>query len=40
MTMRVRGGTVATRTAAAAIRREVDALDGRMKEDLAALKHE
>lgn len=27
-------------TASAALRREVDALDGRMKEDLANLKHE
>ncbi|KAI0079666.1 hypothetical protein K474DRAFT_1584396, partial [Panus rudis PR-1116 ss-1] len=40
MTMRMRNDTATMRTATAALRREVDALDGRMKEDLGTLKHE
>ncbi|TCD71297.1 hypothetical protein EIP91_011068 [Steccherinum ochraceum] len=40
MTMRTRNGSAAMRTATSALRREVDALDGHMKEDLANLKHE
>ncbi|KAI0786380.1 hypothetical protein C8Q75DRAFT_808370 [Abortiporus biennis] len=40
MTMRTRNGSAALRTATAALRREVDALDGQMKEDIATLKHE
>lgn len=40
MTMRTRNGSANMRTATAALRREVDALDGRMKEDLGTLKHE
>ncbi|KAJ8501445.1 hypothetical protein ONZ51_g600 [Trametes cubensis] len=35
-----RNETAAMRSATAALRREVDALDGRMKEDIAQLKHE
>ena len=38
--MRTRNESAAMRTATAALRRDVDALDGRMKEDLANLKHE
>lgn len=38
--MRTRNESAAMRTASAALRREVDALDGRMKEDIAILKHE
>ncbi|KAJ3559831.1 hypothetical protein NM688_g105 [Phlebia brevispora] len=40
ITMRTRNESAAMRTATAALRREVDALDGQMKEDLATLKHE
>ena len=40
LTMLTRNEAAAMRTAAAALRREVDALDGRMKEDIANLKHE
>ncbi|CAL1702216.1 unnamed protein product [Somion occarium] len=40
MTMRARTGSASMRSATAALRREVDALDGRMKEDLSNLKHE
>jgi len=40
MTMRRRNGSAGMRTATAALRREVDALDGRMKEDIDTLKHE
>ncbi|KAI0959748.1 hypothetical protein AcW1_004487 [Taiwanofungus camphoratus] len=39
-TMLTRNETAAVRTATAALRREVDALDGQMKEDLASLKHD
>lgn len=39
-TMLTRNETAAVRTATVALRREVDALDGQMKEDLASLKHE
>ncbi|KAJ3015972.1 hypothetical protein NUW54_g911 [Trametes sanguinea] len=35
-----RNETAAMRSATAAVRREVDALDGRMKEEIAQLKHE
>ncbi len=38
--MRTRNESATMQTASAALRREVDALDGRMKEDLANLKHE
>ena len=38
--MRTRNESAAMRTATAALRREVDALDGHMKEDIANLKHE
>lgn len=38
--MRTRNESAAMRTANAALRRDVDALDGRMKEDVANLKHE
>ena len=38
--MLTRNESAAMRTATAALRREVDALDGRMKEDIANLKHE
>lgn len=40
LTMLTRNESAAMRTASAALRRDVDALDGRMKEDLANLKHE
>lgn len=40
MTMRTRHGSAGVRTATSALRREVDALDGQMKEDIANLKHE
>ncbi|THH33763.1 hypothetical protein EUX98_g421 [Antrodiella citrinella] len=40
MTMRTRNGSAAMRTATSALRREVDALDGHMKEAIANLKHE
>lgn len=40
LTMLTRNESAAMRTASAALRREVDALDGRMKEDLGNLKHE
>lgn len=40
MTMRARNGSAAMRTATSALRREVDALDGQMKEDIANMKHE
>jgi len=40
MTMRTRNGSAAMRTATSALRREVDALDGQMKEDIASMKHE
>ena len=40
MTMRTRNSSASMRSATAALRREVDALDGRMKEDLGTLKHE
>ncbi|KAH8106198.1 hypothetical protein BXZ70DRAFT_1037990 [Cristinia sonorae] len=40
MTMRARNGSAPMRTATSALRREVDALDGRMKEDIGTLKHE
>ncbi|OCH93608.1 hypothetical protein OBBRIDRAFT_811059 [Obba rivulosa] len=39
-TVLTRNETAAMRTATAALRREVDQLDGRMKEDVGALKHE
>lgn len=39
-TMLTRNETAAMRTATAALRREVDQLDGRMKEDVGTLKHE
>lgn len=35
-----RNETAAMRSATSALRREVDALDGRMKEGIAQLKHE
>ena len=38
--MGTRNESATMRTATAALRREVDALDGRMKEDLSGLKHE
>lgn len=38
--MLARNETAAIRTATAALRREVDALDVRMKEDISNLKHE
>lgn len=38
--MSTRNESAAMRTATAALRREVDALDGRMKQDIANLKHE
>lgn len=38
--MLTRNESAAMRTATAALRREVDALDGHMKEDIANLKHE
>lgn len=40
LTMLTRNETAAMRAAGAAQRREVDALDANMKEDLANLKHE
>ncbi|THG98570.1 hypothetical protein EW026_g3653 [Hermanssonia centrifuga] len=40
ITMYMRNESAAMRTACSALRREVDALDGRMKEDIANLKHE
>ncbi|KII94796.1 hypothetical protein PLICRDRAFT_97748 [Plicaturopsis crispa FD-325 SS-3] len=39
-TLRTRNDSAAIRTATAALRREVDRLDVRMKEDVATLKHE
>ena len=39
-TVLARNETAAIRTATAALRREVDALDVRMKEDVGTLKHE
>ncbi|KAH9951759.1 hypothetical protein B0H21DRAFT_717371 [Amylocystis lapponica] len=39
-TMLTRNETAAMRTASAALRREVDALGGRMKEDISGLKHD
>lgn len=38
--MRTRNESAAMRTANAALRRDVDAVDGRMKEDIANMKHE
>ncbi|GJE84679.1 hypothetical protein PsYK624_007550 [Phanerochaete sordida] len=40
LTMLTRNESAAMSTASSALRRDVDALDGRMKEDLANLKHE
>lgn len=40
LTMRTRNESATMRTATAALRREVDAVDGHMKEDIANLKHE
>lgn len=40
LTMLTRNESAAMRTASAALRRDVDALNARMKEDLANLKHE
>jgi len=40
LTMLTRNESAAMRTASAALRREVDVLDGRMKEDVANMKHE
>jgi len=39
-TMRTRNETAKLQTSMAALRREVDALDGKMKEDIQTLKHE
>lgn len=38
--MRTRSEFAALRTASAALRRDVDALSGKLKEDIATLKHE
>lgn len=38
--MLTRNESAAMRTATSALRREVDTLDARMKEDIATLKHE
>ncbi|KAK7695705.1 hypothetical protein QCA50_000341 [Cerrena zonata] len=40
VTMRTRNSSASVRAATGALRREVDALDGHMKEDLGTLKHE
>ncbi|KAF8761444.1 hypothetical protein RHS01_01097 [Rhizoctonia solani] len=40
LTMRTRSEFAALRTASNALRREVDALNGKMKEDIATLKHD
>ncbi|CAE6410587.1 unnamed protein product [Rhizoctonia solani] len=40
LTMRTRSEFAALRTAANSLRREVDALNGKMKEDIATLKHD
>lgn len=38
--MRTRSEFAALRTASAALRRDADALSGKLKEDIATLKHE
>lgn len=40
LTMRTRKETATLRTALTAVRKEVDVLDSKMKEDIASLKHE
>lgn len=40
LTLLTRNESAAMRTASTALRKEVDAVDGRMKEDISNLKHE